>query len=355
MKQLFVYIILILVLVVRILTHLNSLPKYTDGQKLEFKIFIAEEPRAYSTTESVNISGIRVYFPKYLNVDYGDYLVFSGVVKDNSIYEPEIIAHKKHILLFSSSRGRVLEFINRNLPSQHAALVSGIVLGSKEGISKPFWDELISSGLAHIVVASGANVAMVATFIFSIFLVVFGRKRAIVFSMISLWAYVLFAGLDTPLIRAAVMASVILVGKYFGRVVVAVRIAAFTVFLMLLVNPAWIHDFGFLLSVVATFSLILFTAQVYKLIHFVPGVIREDLTTSLAAQIGVAPLIFIFFHEVNLLSPLINTLVAWTIAPIMAIGFVSAIIGLVFPQIAGYLLILVYPLTSFFIFVVNAL
>ena len=122
---------------------------------------------------------------------------------------------------------------------------------------------------------------------------------------------------------------------------------------MLLVNPSWIMNLGFVLSFVATLSLILFQAKVDRKIHFVPAILREGLSTSLAAQIGVAPILYFAFGQFNIFSPIINALILWTVPYIMILGSISAIIGIIFEPLGRLIVYIVYPLTWWFVGVVN--
>jgi competence protein ComEC len=122
---------------------------------------------------------------------------------------------------------------------------------------------------------------------------------------------------------------------------------------MLAVNPGWVSDLGFILSFVATGSLMLFEKDVDSKLRFVPGIFREGLATSLAAQIGVAPILIFTFGRFNLLSPIINGLVLWTIAPITVLGLVAGIVSLFVPLVGKLILFLIYPLSAWFVWVVE--
>ena len=124
-------------------------------------------------------------------------------------------------------------------------------------------------------------------------------------------------------------------------------------FIMLMLNPGYLGNLGFILSFTATASLMLFESKVRSLIYFVPRIFREGLSTSLAAQIGVAPILFYNFGELNLLSPLINALVLWTIPYITIIGAIGGVMGLAVPLIGRLILFAIYPLTEYFVFVVS--
>jgi len=122
---------------------------------------------------------------------------------------------------------------------------------------------------------------------------------------------------------------------------------------MLLIKPIWITDLGFILSFVATASLMLFQKRINSLLKFVPNILREGLSTSLAAQIGVAPIIYATFGQFNIFSPLINALVLWTIPYIMILGAIGGIVGLVIPILGKVILLIAFPLVWWFVGIVN--
>ena len=125
---------------------------------------------------------------------------------------------------------------------------------------------------------------------------------------------------------------------------------------MLIIYPQWISDLGFILSFVATGSMVLLQKKIGKALTFIPDifkVLREDFSTTLAAQIGVAPILFITFGQFNILSPLINTLILWTIPLIMIIGAIGGLVGLLLPALGRLILYLSYPLTWWFINIVK--
>mgnify|MGYP001589380587 FL=1 len=117
---------------------------------------------------------------------------------------------------------------------------------------------------------------------------------------------------------------------------------------MLLINPEYIFDISFQLTFAATLGVLLFTKALERRLNKFPKWFSETLATTLAAQVLVIPLLFYYFGTVSLLSPLVNTLVLWTIPISTVLGF--AFLGLTFisnflANLSSYLLIL--PLTFF--------
>ena len=149
------------------------------------------------------------------------------------------------------------------------------------------------------------------------------------------------------------MLSAAFLAQIFGRINSVWRTLSLSCLIMLAINPLYLNDLGFILSFVATSSLVLFQKRVEKRIMFVPKIIRESLSTTLAAQIGVTPILFASFGQFNLLSPLINVLVLWTVPFIMVIGLVGGVVGLIIPFLGRLILYLSYPLTWWFIKIVS--
>jgi competence protein ComEC len=122
---------------------------------------------------------------------------------------------------------------------------------------------------------------------------------------------------------------------------------------MLIYNPDWLIDIGFILSFVSTASLMLFEKRIRIWLSKVPEVLKEGLSTSLAAQIGVAPILFVTFGQFNILSPVVNALVLWTIPPLMILGAVGGLFGLIFPFLGKMILWASFPLLWWFVHIVT--
>jgi competence protein ComEC len=256
-------------------------------------------------------------------------------------------------VLLYNFRARLIEVFQKVLPVKDAALVAGVTLGSKSSIPSDFWDSLKSSGTAHVVVASGMNVTLIAKFLISVLAIFFTRRKALVLAIGGIWLYVLIVGLDAPIVRAAIMGTLVFTAQEYGRVNYAWRALLFSAAIMLLVKPGWIADAGFQLSFSATASLIVFEKRVRKHLQFIPNILREDLSTSLAAQVGVAPILYLTFGQLNLLSPIINATVLWTIVPITVVGIAGGVLSLIFVPLGKIVLWTILPLTQWFIWIVS--
>ena len=335
-------------------------PTYKDGQQVRITGKITGVPIKYSTVQRVDIAGLKTYLPLFPEVFYGDKIVVEGVIGlsadkagGKNLKNPalkEIVSNGNFLDRF---RQKMISFYQNFLPEPHASLVAGITLGAKSSLPGGFWESLKKTGTAHVVVASGMNVTFVAGFLIAVFALFFSRRRAIPFVLAGIFLYCALAGFEAPIVRAGIMGALAFLAQESGRVASGFRILVISALIMLLVRPDWIRDLGFILSFVATASLIIFEGRLRKRLIKVPKLVREGLSTSLAAQIGVAPILFVTFGYFNLFSPVINALVLWTIAPVMIIAALAGSIGLLIPDLGSLILYLVYPLTWWFVKIIQ--
>ncbi len=352
MKHL-VWIIIFILLAFRIYFYFNSPGSFKDGDKVRLTTRVNSEPIKYDTSQYLKIFGLKAYLPLYPEIYFGDNIVVEGTVNGDRLEKPKLIKYKESQDLLFKFRKNLINFYNSALPSPHSALVAGMVIGSKSGIPADFWDALKKTGTAHVVVASGMNIALVAGFLINLFVLFVKRRKALVLTFIGIWLYSILSGFDAPIVRAAVMGTITFSAQELGRISTTVRTLIITGLIMIIAKPEWIVDIGFLLSFFATLSLVLFQKKVYKVISFVPSILREDFSTTLAAQIGVAPILFFTFGQFNIFSPVINLMILWTVPFITVIGMIAGIIGLAVPAFGRGFLFLEYPLTLWFISIVK--
>ncbi|OGM77180.1 hypothetical protein A2210_00725 [Candidatus Woesebacteria bacterium RIFOXYA1_FULL_40_18] len=332
---------------------ITSQPTYIDGQKIRITTRISTEPTMSTFYQNLNLAGLKISLPRYPEIHYGDEVVVEAVVADKNLKDPVLISISETKSIFPKIRNLFLSFYGRNFPQPDASLIAGIVLGAKTSLPKDFWGSLTKTGTAHIVVASGMNVTFVAGFLMSVLVLFLKRKIAIPVALAGIWFYSALSGFDAPIVRAAIMGSVAFSAQELGRLLNAYKALFLTGLIMLIIVPQWLTDIGFILSFVATLSLMVFEKKIEKFAKFLPGFFKEGFATSLAAQIGVAPILFVTFGQFNILSPVINALVLWTIPPIMIIGALAGVIGVIFEPFGRLILYLAYPLTWWFIFIIR--
>lgn len=349
-RNLALVILLISLIVFR---YFTTRPVYKNGDTVRITATVFSDPVSYPGTQSLKVAGLKIYLPSFPAVSYGDRVIIEGVIDGDKLGQPKLVSVKESQSFGSGVRYKIISFYQKVLPQPMSGLVAGIILGSKGTIAADFWNKVKLTGVAHVVVASGTNVTFVVSFLLGISSYFLPRRKAIPFVILGITLYLFLSGFDAPLVRAAVMALLAFGAIGAGRLVSTWRILFITAALMLIIQPDWATDLGFALSFVSTASIMLFEKRIGKFLKFVPGVLRQGLSTSFAAQIGVAPILFITFGQFNIWSPLINALVLWTIPYIMILGSIGGAVGLKFPFLGKLILWLSYPLIWWFVSIVQ--
>jgi competence protein ComEC len=347
------YLIFPLLFLLIFVRYFATRPNYKDGDIVRITTSVLSDPIKYPTSQYLKVAGLKVYLPIIPEITYGDKIIVEGVVNNGKLEKPKLVSVGEGSTPLSVVRNSIISFYQKVLPEPMGGLMGGIVIGAKGALSSDFYNQTKLVGVAHVVVASGTNVTFVVSFLFGVMTLILPRKKAIPFVIFGIILYLFISGFDAPLIRAAIMASILFLSQEAGRIVNTWRVLVFAAGLMLLYNPDWITDIGFILSFVSTASLMLFEKRIRNYLKKVPEVLKEGLSTSLAAQIGVAPILFVTFGQFNIWSPLVNALVLWTVPILMVLGTVGGVVGLMIPFLGRMVLWLSYPLLWWFVKVVE--
>ncbi len=241
--------------------------------------------------------------------------------------------------------------ISQFLPSPQAELLSGILLGQNKNLPSNLKLALRDTSTLHIVVASGQNLSMAGGF----FLALSGlikKRNAVFLTLLAVFFYTLLTGFQIPIIRAAIMFTLASLAQLFGRQRDGVWILIITASLMLLINPAWILEISFQLSVLATFGVVSAAPILLRFLNKIP-IIGQDLAVSLGAQAMVAPIIAQNFHQFSLVGLLTNILILWTIPFIMIGGVVMLLAGIISAGLGNLAGLLVSTLLTYFVYIVS--
>ena len=248
--------------------------------------------------------------------------------------------------------------INSYLPEPHASLLNGMLFGINLKTSNAFYEQLKVVGLLHIVVLSGMNITLVGSILINVFSFISKRKAALITILIII-LFIIFVGAQAPIIRAGFMGILTLVAFLYGRkslVLFALFLSAVFIFIFW---PEWIKTISLQLSYAATLGIILFgqtreiktESQIERFVHTV----KKDIRISLAAQVFTAPIIFLYFKQVSVISPVSNLFVSFLIGPLTLLGFVTAFLGKIHYSLGLLPSYLCYGLLSYMIFVIETL
>lgn len=238
--------------------------------------------------------------------------------------------------------------INSYLPEPHASLLNGIIFGINLKTTKEFYQQLKMVGLLHLVVLSGINITLLSSMVSSLtkFL---SKQLSTLITILTIVLFVIFVGPQAPIVRAAFMGLLTHVAILTGRKNYTLYALFLSFIFILIFWPDWLKTVSLQLSYGATLGIILFGQSKSN------NYVLKNFRLTLAAQIFTAPIIFIYFRQISLISPLANLLVAETIPPLMVFGFLTAILGKI-SYFLGYIPSLIcYGILSYLAWVIETL
>lgn len=297
--------------------------------------------RAAATHESVWLSGRdepldavrgdRVRVSGTLGVPedagFGEFLLRRGIAAELRVSEAERLgpAAFAPIRWAQTVRAMVGRSIVASYPPREAGLLLGLAVGDASRLDPIVERDFRASGLSHLLVVSGGNVAMVLAPVFALGAALrLSRWPRFALGLGMTAFFVVLTGAEPSVMRAGVMAGLALVGVLLGRPRSSASILSAAVVGLLSLDPTLVWSVGFQLSVAATAGMIALATPISERVRFVPKPVAMALGATLAAQIGVTPVLLFYFHEVPLSTVLANVLAFPAVAPALLLGLVAA-------------------------------
>jgi competence protein ComEC len=217
------------------------------------------------------------------------------------------------------------------------ALIPGMVIGDVSKQSVDFKNDMRRSGLTHLVAVSGANFAIVSSFVLWGMQFIFRRMNyRLIATAISLTAFISLVRPSPSVLRAAAMAAVLLFAHGTRKGQDSLPALGFAIAAVVIADPFQARDPGFALSVLATAGLLLFA----------PKIKPQFLAPPIAAMAFCAPVIVAISGYISPMSIVANLLAAPAVTPITIVGFIAALISPVAQPISYLLIFLVKPFAA---------
>lgn len=224
------------------------------------------------------------------------------------------------------------------------AVLSALTIGDKTDLSDSVRESYSVSGASHVLALSGLHIGLLYALFFLLLKPVTMRWRGgmLVHSLlllILLWSFAFFTGLSPSVVRSVGICSMLAVASMFGRKTVSLNTLAATAWIMLFFNPVWLFDVGFQLSFLAVASILLIHHPIYRLFpvrNKVERYVWGLMSISIAAQVGTAPLVMLYFSRFSTHFLLTNLVV---IPLVTAILYAAVLMLLLTPLLVFQLVV----------------
>jgi len=307
----------------------------TSGRML---VTIRRETTQFAAGDKIMFEG-RPYFPKPSvyggRFDYPGYLANKAIRGCVTITDPVRIAiQTSHHSYFNEMvlflRRWIVDGFAANMRDTPAALASGFLIGETHNIPEDVYTAFRRTGTLHLLAVSGSNVALVlgvVLFLFRFVPVNRWLRLFLLLAVIVLFTHISYC--QPSVVRAAVMASLVLIARAVYRRADLNNIIALAAAGIVYYDATQLFDIGFQLSFAVTWALIIFLPACNQLFHRIKVSAMKRYTlliilSSAIASLVSAPISAYYFGEISLVTVFSNLVVV----PLVSLAVVGIVIFL---------------------------
>lgn len=216
------------------------------------------------------------------------------------------------------------------LRGERRAVLAGVVLGEDQGLSEELRRRFRASGLYHLLAVSGQNVALVAAGALAIaWLLGLPRWLGELGALAGIGGYVLAVGAQPSVVRAGIAGALASVAWLAARQRDRWHFLLVGALALLAWNPYVIFDAGFQLSFSAVLAIFVIVPRLQRILegYPVPRPLASVLAVSAACGLATAPIVWLQFHAVPLLTVPANALAAPAMLPLLGLALAAAAAG----------------------------
>jgi len=224
---------------------------------------------------------------------------------------------------------RIEEIYNRYLSERSSSLMKSIVLGDYSYLEEDVKDEFRELGIAHIIAISGLHIGLLCTLIIkALSFIGINRNVSILTAICAIWTYAYIIGMPASVLRANITFTVLFMSQLLLKPYDSINTLFFALLVLILINPFWVFNLGFQLSFIATYFIIYLSPKLKRIIGD-----SGNISGTLAAQIGILPVISYYFNRIPLIGIAANII----IVPVFTFSLVLSLMLVLLAHISSHI------------------
>ncbi len=201
-------------------------------------------------------------------------------------------------------RERIVDSYGRlGFQREELAILSALTVGDKDDLSEDIIETYSVTGASHVLALSGMHIGFLYALFWFMFRPLWKRFRylkpiLLLVIILLLWGFAFITGMSPSVVRSVVMFSILALSCLQSEKPLSANTLVIAAFCMLLYNPCWLFDVGFQLSFLSVAAIMIFYPKLYGLCSASNSMVRKLwglMCVSVAAQIGTAPLVLLYF------------------------------------------------------------
>lgn len=288
---------------------------------------------------------------KSTNSEYNEFNYYrsNGISYKGTIINCEVIEKQRNIPYFIDCiKKKVFRIFDKSFSEKHSAILKAMITGESEFLSDETIETYKKAGIYHILVISGMHIGIIVG-ILSYIIKISNEKIKVSAILCIVWGYVVFTGASAPTVRAAIMASMVLIAPLFSRnsdFIVSICVACL---LLLLHNPLLLFNAGFLYSFGIVFAIGFIVRPIFE---FDYSFSLKKLVVSTVIICFTSRFISAnFFYHISNYDIITNIAISFIMSFVIGSGISVVIFGMALPPIA----FLMSKITKCLIFAIDSI
>lgn len=218
----------------------------------------------------------------------------------NETYSPH--PFKKWIL---QCRTNVLATLRQFIPNDETlGIAEALLIGYRDNLDDSLMDAYSSTGVVHVIAISGLHLGLIYAVLLALFnrITIIAKRPTLkcIIVLCFLWWFSLITGGSASVLRSAVMFTCLLSGTTWFSQSGGWNALGASALLLLVYDPYFLWDAGFLLSYAAVAGLMGWQSPLFRKVFFRNKMLRHVwnmASVTIAAQLAAFPLCLYYFHQ----------------------------------------------------------
>ncbi len=230
-------------------------------------------------------------------------------------------------------RGSIGEKLDEFIGGEEAKFLKGIIIGDRSEIPYEVKETFVNAGVMHILAVSGLHVGLITLIILALLIAVrVPEKPRILITCLFLIFYIFLTGQSPSVVRATIMAVIVLSSMMFERKIDVFNSLAIAALIILFFDAKQLFHPGFQLSFVAVISIVSLYPKISSVKNILPTNIKSNpvitaviglFSVSTAAAIGTLPFTSFYFGKISIIGLAANLLIVPLTGLVLACGIVT--------------------------------
>ncbi len=244
----------------------------------------------------------RIEYPKqntnFNLFNYKNYLLSEKIYFICNASKITFIRNTNNILI--KIKGFLTSYINKFKSKDY---LNTFILGDNNLLDDDIKETFRNNGISHLFAVSGMHIALISSIlIFILNSFIKNKNFCYLLTIIFLLFYSFITNFSPSILRAFLLFLFIYINNKYNLKFKTIEIIIFILCILLLYNPFYIYNIGFIFTFLISIGLILFSKKINNFKNY----FTKLFITSLIAFLLSIPILINNFFEINLLTPFIN-------------------------------------------------